>query len=318
MKNIIVCIFLNLKRCRNNMMGTVITMICLPVFIIGFSFVSKDNHIGKIAIYNGNNNIFEYLNEKNIIYEKVELKDLKQRKLEKSGEYLGYISYDISGNVSDYGSYIKKGKIIEQIVNKTYILNNNKFNFLQNIFPALISIIFLESILNMKLYLEDINSGVLKRLKILGIKNQEYCLATLLYGLLFMFIPIFISFITVRYGLKIDFEYSFFKVIILLSVTIILSNLCAFLLCSIISNGDFAIMVGNILVIITSIISGIFGEWDKLIKLGNIMPQRILLNLMNSFLDNNLLNINFCLVLIYIFISYFLILFFNNKKFEGK
>ena len=316
MNEIIVCVAMNLKRCRSNIMGTLVTVILLPVFIIGIAVAGKDNHVGKIAICNGNQHIFEYLDENNIIYQVFDIKELKQKKLEGSGEYLGYISYDIAGNVMDYGTYIKKGEIIEQVVDQTYRVKKEDINFLQNIVPVLVSLIFLESVLNMKLYLKDRHIGMMARLKVLGIKNQAYCFATLLYTWLFMFVPIMISFLIVRYGLKVDFEFSFLSTIIFIGVTIILGSLCAFSLCSVISNEASAIMVGNVLAVITSIISGLFGEWDKLKVIGNIMPQKILLNWMNSFSYNKPWNISLYVVVAYILILYVFVLQVNNRRFE--
>lgn len=45
---------MNLTRCRSNMTGTLVTVILLPVFIIGFAITSKDDYVGKMAICNGN------------------------------------------------------------------------------------------------------------------------------------------------------------------------------------------------------------------------------------------------------------------------
>lgn len=116
--------------------------------------------------------------------------------------------------------------------------------------------------------------------------------------------------------LKIDFEYSFLKTLIFLVVTIMLSSLCTFSLCNVISNRDSAIMLGNILVVITSIVSGLFGEWDKLKGISNIMPQRILLNFMNSFLYHKSWSISLYVVVSYILILYVVILIVNKRRFE--
>lgn len=318
MKEIIVYIVMSLERFKSNWMGTLVTVILLPVFIIGYAFISQDNYIGKIAIYNGNQEIFEYLSDNNIIYQKVDIKDLEQKRMAESGEFLGYIKYDFDGNVSEYGSFIKKGNFVEQIAKQTYEIETGSSNFLRDIFPVLVTIIFLESVLNMKLYLEDRHNGMLARLRTVGMKNHAYCLATLLYNVLFMFIPILVSFLVIRYGLKMDCGYPFIKMILFLGVTVLLSSLCAFSLCSAIPNGDSAIMAGNILAVITSMVSGVFGEWDKIKIFSNLMPQKILVDWMISFKYNNFWNRSIYVVIVYIVILYFFVLFINNRRFAKK
>lgn len=313
MKEIIINIIFNLKRNRRNWLGLVISLIILPGIVLGYLSFFHDGVIGKIAVSNVNADTIAYFQKNNILYQEVNGEPEDIYKV--SGDYLGYIAYHPDGSKPDYETYIGSETLIQQIANETYSHTVKKQDVFTNLFPTVIVVMFLEAVLNMKPFIDDRQNGLIVRQDVIGLKKSSYVCAMLLYNAVLLFVPLLLSLFIGQEIFGVDYGYSGIQVCVISAVMSLVGSLCAFALCSMVRRNDSAILVGNIVAVMSTLLSGVFGNWKGFGLIGDIMPQRILLEWITVWKQNGLFYNIYAWYLAALIILLFLLIMLFNQRF---
>lgn len=290
---------LNMVRNYSNKLSIVMTMLVIPLVVIASFYVTKiDGNLGTIAVVGENNSLIRYLEDNNIDYEiknKVpSTQDVYMR------SYIGTIKTE--NNIETYISYCgeQKSKFIEKIILRDYSIQDKKGNIPEAFFLSL-SILLIQAVLNMKMFIEDRRKDIIARLKLEDFNEWNYILSYLIFNWISLLIPYGISVLICSI---VFFQVSFIRLITLFIVCIFITGLfsgIALLICCCIKDNASAIMSGNIIAVFSTLLSGMFGKTDNNIFLyiSNYMPQKRSYLWLKSMYDGyGMININLFWIII--------------------
>lgn len=317
MRVIAINLKMNFLRAQKNKIGLVIGFLILPVVIFCvLNFWEGNREIGKIAVIGNNAELEAYLSDHNFSFKKMEempsLRDVMLR------TYEGSIQKDGNG-VEYYVNYggNKTDLVLKSIIQRTYEQPEVLNSAFQTIFLYVFGLMFLQAILNMRLFIEDRQIGIFIRLQNCFSNRQQYMLSHLLYNVAMLFFPSVFSLILFGKILNHVFIEGIFKIATVTLVAAVFCSVMALLLCVLVKNNDSTIMVGNIVVVLTTLLSGTFGEITSgvLSVISAFMPQKLFVQWLNLTESDKyfVLNKEFVMIILFIIGIYLL----SNFCFKG-
>jgi len=311
------CLRNNLIRNFSNNLGIICSMFIVPLVVIASFYVTKLNlSSDTIATLNVNQNFIEYLNDNNISYS--QLNDYPTKFEIYTQKFNGVIQYE--GN--EYKTFSYKGnafkKELDSIVDRKYskVAHNTKTSSISLAIFHASSILLIQTVLNMKLFIDDRKNGVLQRLRIVGVKDYQYLSSYFLFNWLSVAFPFTLATVLsnnyfLGSNVKIDLE-----IITICFIITVLFSMLALLICTIVRDNTSAIMVGNIVACFSILLSGMFGSPRiyLLNRLGDFMPQKIAYSWFKIVVENHtILNHNLAIILSVCILSFFVSKFLFTK-----
>ncbi|WP_238861417.1 ABC transporter permease [Clostridium sp. YIM B02569] len=301
MERIIALIINNMKRIKNNKISLIITFLIIPISI-GFACftASKDLVSGKVAIIGSDKEYIDYLVSQKIDYDELNAPPSNSDIIE--GKYIGTIYLPISeGKYVNYRGQDNE-KILKKLVDKKSIVSYSNNDKLGLIYGYVVLFVIIQAVLNMKLYTQNRELGILKRICSTGTSFSNYIICEVIYNFLMVFIPTIFSIYIFKFIFNVKFNASYVEIILLTALITILAISIALFICTVIQDSDSAIMTGNIVALFTTILSGAFMPINcgGLIQMtSNIMPQKIFLDIVSCVEKNgNLLYYNLLIILL--------------------
>lgn len=284
-QKILRCFQNNVIRNFSNNLGTICSMLILPVVVITSFYVTKlDLSNDTIATVNVNQNLIKYLNENHINYSRLDNYptkfDIYTRK------FTGVIQYE--GN--EYKTYSFKGntykKELDLIVARKYskaVYKGKTAPLSVAIFQSS-SILLIQTVLNMKLFIDDRKNGVSQRLRIIGVKDYQYLISYFIFNWLSVAIPFCITTLLCYKFILASHTVGYLTVLFVGLLIAMMFSMLALLICTAVRDNASAIMVGNIVACFTALLSGMFGEFKNgILKwVSEFMPQKLAYNWINS------------------------------------
>ncbi|GAW69329.1 ABC transporter permease [Streptococcus mutans] len=317
MRKIFKCFQINITRSFSNNMGVIFSMIIMPLVVIAaFYATNLPNTTEKIVVIGESKAFTQYLDKNQVSYNK--LKTLPEKQDIYMRNYSGVIKKQ-NGKVtviSYKGSKYKQE--LQLIAKQKYSSNKGKSSSekFPNAFYLSMSILLVQAVLNMKLFVSDRINDTSKRLRVIGIKNSQYLSSHLLFNWAALFVPFgFVNVICNRlfFGSSITED---LKVVLISFIVTGLFSALAILICTLVNDNGSAIMIGNIVACFTVLLSGMFGNFhNKILEaISQCMPQKISFNWVNGiFHHGDIVGGNFLLILIMFAISMLLAVGFYNR-----
>lgn len=300
MERIVALIINNIRRIKNNKISLIITFLIIPISI-GFACftASKDLVSGKVAIIGSDKEYIDYLVSQKINYDELNAPPSNSDIIE--GKYIGAIYLPISeGKYINYRGQDNE-RILEKLLSKESIASSSNRNALTLIYGYVALFVIIQAVLNMKLYTQNRELGILKRICSTGTSFSNYIICEVIYNFLMIFIPTIFSIYIFKLIFNVKFNASYIEIILLTALITILAISIALFICTVIRDSDSAIMTGNIVALFTTILSGAFMPINcgGLIQMtSDIMPQKIFLDIVSSIGENsNLLYDKFLIIL---------------------
>ncbi|MGT2749835.1 ABC transporter permease [Streptococcus orisasini] len=318
MRKIFKCFQINIIRNFSDNMGVIFSVIIMPLVVVAaFYATNLPNATEKIAVIGGSETFTHYLDKNQISYDK--LKALPEKQDIYMRNYSGVIKKQ-NGKVtviSYKGSQYRRE--LQLITKQKYSFNEEKNNSekFPNAFYLSMSILLIQAVLNMRLFVNDRINDTSKRLRVIGIKNSQYLSSHLLFNWAALFIPFGLANVICN---RLFFGSSMIedlKVILISFIVTGLFSALAVLICTLVKDNGSAIMVGNIVACFTVLLSGMFGNFHNTIlkAISQCMPQKISFNWVNEiFHHGDIVGGNFLLILIMFTVSMLLAVGFYNRS----
>ncbi|HEO6694105.1 TPA: ABC transporter permease [Streptococcus agalactiae] len=318
MGKIFKCFQINIIRNFSDNMGVIFSLIIMPLVVFAaFYATNLPNATEKIAVIGESETFIQYLDKNQISYDK--LKALPEKQDIYMRNYSGVIKKQ-NGKVtviSYKGSQYRRE--LQLIAKKKYSSNKEKNDSekFPNAFYLSMSILLVQAVLNMRLFVNDRTNDTSKRLRVIGIKNSQYLSSHLLFNWVALFIPFGLVNVICN---RLFFGSSMIedlKVILISFIVTGLFSALAVLICTLVKDNGSAIMVGNIVACFTVLLSGMFGNFhNKILKaISQSMPQKISFNWVNEiFHRGDIVGENFLLILIMFTVSMLFAVGFYNRS----
>jgi hypothetical protein len=311
MKEIFTSILFNIKRSRKNWLGLVVSLVMVPLIVLGYLNFFQDASIGMVAVSGADADTLAYFRENGILYREIPVKPNETYRV--SGDFLGYVEYHQDGSDPVYETYVGSEELMGKIAAQTYSQLFRKQDVLVDLLPSVIVVIFLEAVLNMKSFIEDRQNRLIRRLNIVGANNSLYILSILLCNVLLMLVPLLLALFAGQFVYGVDYGYSAAQICAISAVMAFLSCLFAFALCSVVRRNDSAILAGNIIAIVSSLLSGVFGFWKGIDFISKAMPQRMLLEWIKLWKQQGFAHNTYIWLILLLIAILFLFTLFMNK-----
>lgn len=201
--------------------------------------------------------------------------------------------YDAILTIADDGSYkldtIKSADVIEQLMSaldgqsdSTTPVSDRGIG--TNVLGYLMMFILLMGSMAMCMYADDQEQKQITRVAASPVSIKTYLFAHSLFNFCFLFFPTMLILLLVQWVSGITLGYSLLKLTVLIAILCAFATAFCLVLFSFLSNkADSAIMAGNTVIILTSILAGGFYAFDKgnhaLGRIITILPQKAFLTL---------------------------------------
>lgn len=315
MRNILLVIKNNLYRFTKEKSMIVMVAIVMPIIIcLGVYFNNMNDIRGKIAV------VGSTVEEQEII--KYSMKDNKKLKIDFmkqspskteliKGIYLAEIDFNKDKpTVTSYGSADIKKSLDATLKGEVYIAKKNNETVQGKVIGFLIMFLFMgATVMVSDFFLSDRENGTYSRVLSGNITYIQYIIGQILYSIIILTVPSTLWSIFILKVLNINLNISYSLLTFLLLLVGILSSSFGMCICTIFKDRRSASMGGSIIVMITSLLGGClvnFNDTNKIIGfVRNIIPQKRLIDLSNSFNNEDLLYILF-VILFFVSISIFI------------
>lgn len=237
------------------------TIVFIPLMIVGgVYFNSKMEAKANIAVVTSNEKLNmsnKYMSMK-VVEEKPSVSDLVLNKYDAIIEDNGKGDFKVAT--------IKSNKLKNQI--EGFLKNPNSVTKMSNsedkrgvgtsIIGFLIMIVLILQINLMLFYPEDRDFGTFKRILISPVSGSKYLMSQGVFDFVVAFVPTYVSVIVVNAVFNVNIGFNYLQFAGLLALLMLLGTAFALFITSIIEDVDNAAMLGNAIILITSIISGTF------------------------------------------------------------
>lgn len=237
------------------------TLVFIPLMIVGgVYFNSKMEAKANIAVVTSNKKLNmsnKYMSMK-VVKEKPSMSELVLNKYDAVIEDNGKGDFKITT--------IKSDKLKNQI--EGFLKNPNSVTKMSNsedkrgvgtsIIGFLIMIVLILQINLMLFYPEDRDFGTFKRILISPVSGSKYLMSQGVFDFVVAFVPTYVSVIVVNAMFNVNIGFNYLQFAGLLALLMLLGTAFALFITSIIEDVDNAAMLGNAIILITSIISGTF------------------------------------------------------------
>ncbi|EGJ44844.1 ABC transporter permease [Streptococcus sanguinis] len=320
MRQIFKCFQINITRSLNNSMEIIFSLIIVPVVVIAaFYAVNSPNTIEKIAVIGENKAFIQYLDKNRVSYDQLDTLpdkiDIYMR------NYSGAIkNQDGKVTVISYkGTKYKQELQLISEQNYAYNENESGLDKFPHAFYLSMSILLIQAVLNMRLFISDRMNDMSKRLRMIGIKSNQYLSSYILFNWISLFIPFGITNAICN---RLFFKSTIIEDLNVIFISFVVTGLfsaLAILICTFVNDNGSAIMVGNIIACFTVLFSGMFGDFqNNILKfISQFMPQRISFNWVNSIFNyGNITEGNFLFIIIIFVLSTLLTIGQYNKSIQ--
>ncbi|HIG0360789.1 TPA: ABC transporter permease [Clostridium sporogenes] len=169
----------------------------------------------------------------------------------------------------------------------------------------LIMIILVQSVGLMVLYPEDRDFKTFRRMLVSPVSEGKYLLAQGIFNFIIIYIPVFLAIVITKAVFNVNIGFSYGNLAILLSIITFLGTAFALFITSAIDDLESSLMLGSVIITLTSILSGSFYSFSDnnkiLDMIVNILPQKSYLTLVQG-VENGKSILNYKLELSYIVI----------------
>ncbi|KRU30348.1 ABC-2 family transporter protein [Clostridium sporogenes] len=265
------------------------TIIFVPLMIMAAVYFTDKMEIkGTIAVVSENK--FVNLNTK---YLKVKVLDKKPKMSELLLNKYDAVLED-KGNGKIQITTIKGDKFkntIENYLKAPQNINANldigeKRGVGTNILGFLIMIILVQSVALMILYPEDRDFKTFRRILISPVSEGKYLLAQGIFNFIIIYISVFLAIVIAKVVFNVNIGFSYGNLAILLSIITFLGTAFALFITSAIDDLESSLMLGSVIITLTSILSGSFYSFSDnnkiLDTIINILPQKSYLTLVQG------------------------------------
>ncbi|NFE08600.1 ABC transporter permease [Clostridium botulinum] len=265
------------------------TIIFVPLMIMAAVYFTDKMEIkGTIAVVSENKSV--NLNTK---YLKVKVLDKKPKMSELLLNKYDAVLED-KGNGKIQITTIKGDKFkntIENYLKSPQNINKNidigeKRGVGTNILGFLIMIILIQSVGLMVMYPEDRDFKTFRRILISPVSEGKYLLAQGIFNFIIIYIPVFLAIVITKAVFNVDIGFSYDNLAILLSIITFLGTAFALFITSAIGDLESSLMLGSVIITLTSILSGSFHSFsdnNKILDIIiNILPQKSYLTLVQG------------------------------------
>lgn len=286
----------------------VVAIVFIPLMIVGgVYFNSKMEAKANIAVVTDNQKLNvsnKYMNMK-VMKEEPSMSDLVLNKYDAVIEEKGKGNFKIITIKSDklknqIESFLKNPSSVTKVPN-----SENKRGVGTNIIGFLIMIVFILQINLMLFYPEDRDLGTFKRILISPVSGSKYLISQGIFDFLVAFVPTYISVIIVSAVFNVNIGFSYLQFAGFLALLLLLGTAFALFITSLVDDVDNAAMLGNAVIMITSILSGSFYSFtddNKILDtLVSAIPFKSYLTLVQGIENGNNL-MNYYGQLIYVFL----------------
>ncbi|AVP63337.1 ABC transporter permease [Clostridium botulinum] len=174
-----------------------------------------------------------------------------------------------------------------------------------NILGFLIMIILVQSVGLMVLYPEDRDFKTFRRMLVSPVSEGKYLLAQGIFNFIIIYIPVFLAIEITKAVFNVNIGFSYGNLAILLSIITFLGTAFALFITSAIDDLESSLMLGSVIITLTSILSGSFYSFSDnnkiLDMIISILPQKSYLTLVQG-VENGKSILNYKLELSYIVI----------------
>jgi ABC-type MDR transport system permease component len=301
-------------------MEIIFSLIIVPVVVIAaFYAVNSPNTIEKIAVIGENKAFIQYLDKNRVSYDQLDTLpdkiDIYMR------NYSGAIkNQDGKVTVISYkGTKYKQELQLISEQNYAYNENESGLDKFPHAFYLSMSILLIQAVLNMRLFISDRMNDMSKRLRMIGIKSNQYLSSYILFNWISLFIPFGITNAICN---RLFFKSTIIEDLNVIFISFVVTGLfsaLAILICTFVNDNGSAIMVGNIIACFTVLFSGMFGDFqNNILKfISQFMPQRISFNWVNSIFNHgNITEGNFLFIIIIFVLSTLLTIGQYNKSIQ--
>ena len=155
-----------------------------------------------------------------------------------------------------------------------------------NILGFLIMIILVQSVGLMVLYPEDRDFKTFRRMLVSPVSEGKYLLAQGIFNFIIIYIPVFLAIVITKAVFNVNIGFSYGNLAILLSIITFLGTAFALFITSAIDDLESSLMLGSVIITLTSILSGSFYSFSDnnkiLDMIVNILPQKSYLTLVKG------------------------------------
>ncbi|MDU4599339.1 MAG: ABC transporter permease [Clostridium sporogenes] len=127
-----------------------------------------------------------------------------------------------------------------------------------NILGFLIMIILVQSVGLMVLYPEDRDFKTFRRMLVSPVSEGKYLLAQGIFNFIIIYIPVFLAIVITKAVFNVNIGFSYGNLAILLSIITFLGTAFALFITSAIDDLESSLMLGSVIITLTSILSGSF------------------------------------------------------------
>ncbi|MCS4475220.1 ABC transporter permease [Clostridium botulinum] len=147
-------------------------------------------------------------------------------------------------------------------------------------------IILIQSVGLMVMYPEDRDFKTFRRILISPVSEGKYLLAQGIFNFIIIYIPVFLAIVITKAVFNVDIGFSYDNLAILLSIITFLGTAFALFITSAIDDLESSLMLGSVIITLTSILSGSFYSFsdnNKILDIIiNILPQKSYLTLVQG------------------------------------
>ena len=265
------------------------TIIFVPLMIMAAVYFTDKMEIkGTIAVVSENKSVnlnTKYLKVK-VLDKKPKMSDLLLNKYDAVLEDKGNGKIQITTIKGD-----KFKNTIENYLKAPQNINANldigeKRGVGTNILGFLIMIILVQSVALMILYPEDRDFKTFRRILISPVSEGKYLLAQGIFNFIIIYISVFLAIVIAKVVFNVNIGFSYGNLAIFLSIITFLATAFALFITSAIDDLESSLMLGSVIITLTSILSGSFYSFSDnnkiLDTIINILPQKSYLTLVQG------------------------------------
>lgn len=255
-----------------------VAIVFVPLMIVGgVYFNSKMEAKANIAVVTSNKKLNmnnKYMSMK-VVKEKPSMSDLVLNKYDAVIEDSGKDNFKIITIKSDklknqIESFLKNPSSITKMPN-----SEDKRGVGTSIIGFLIMIVLILEINLMLFYPEDRDFGTFKRILISPVSGSKYLISQGIFNFVVAFVPTYAAVILVNAMFNVNIGFSYLQFAGLLALLMLLGTAFALFITSLIEDVDNAAMLGNAIILITSILSGTFYSFTDDNKILNTIVSAI-------------------------------------------
>lgn len=268
----------NFYRMLAKKMIIIDALLFIPLMIVGgVYFNSKIQTKANVAVISANQkfNIENKYIKFNIVKKAPNVSDLVLNKYDAVIIDNGKGNFKIATIKSDklkkqIENFLKNPKLVTNISN-----SGDKRGVGTNIIGFLIMVVIVLQIQFMLLYPEDRDVGTFRRILISPVSGGEYLISQGIFDFIIAFVPTYIAVIAAKVIFNVNIGFTYLKLAGVLSLLILLGTAFALFIASIMDDVDNASMLGNSIIMITSVLAGSFYSFTNNNKIFNSIVKAI-------------------------------------------